>query len=103
MQEAEAWYLLRPALWGCGLISEAMATVVDHGFVRLGLHRIWATCLPENPASSRVLERLHFRREGLLREGLRIHGEWRDAQLYALLAAEWSRLHTSASGQPNDR
>jgi [ribosomal protein S5]-alanine N-acetyltransferase len=93
MQEAEAWYLLQPELWGRGLIGEAMAAVLEQGFAKLGLHRIWATCLPENPASARVLERLRFRREGLLREGLRIHGQWRDAALYAILASEWSGPH----------
>ncbi|HYE84819.1 MAG TPA: GNAT family protein [Vicinamibacterales bacterium] len=97
MQDAEAWYLLHPVLWGRGLLSEAMAAVVDDGFRHRGLHRIWATCLPENPASARVLERLRFRREGLLREGLRIHGEWRDALLYALLASEWSSGRATGS------
>jgi len=53
------------------------------------LHRLWATCLPENPASARVLEKVGFRREGLMREALRIHGQWRDAFLYAMLSTEW--------------
>lgn len=89
LDEGEVWYLLRPEHWGRGIVTEAVRSLVDHGFGVLALHRIWASCLPENPASARVLEKLGFRREGLLRQNLRIHGQWRDSILYAVLAAEW--------------
>ena len=89
LEEGEVWYLLRPDHWGRGLVTEAVRALVDHGFRALALHRIWASCLPENPGSARVLEKLGFRREGLLRQNLRIHGRWRDSYLYAVLAAEW--------------
>lgn len=89
-EDGEVWYLLRPSLWGRGLVTEAVRALVAHGFSELELHRIWASCLPENPGSARVLEKLGFRREGLLRRNLRIHGEWRDSYLYAVLAFEWA-------------
>jgi RimJ/RimL family protein N-acetyltransferase len=89
-EEAELWYLLEPSSWGRGLVTEAAGALVDHGFRDLGLHRVWASCLPANPASARVLEKLGFRHEGLLRQNLRIHGEWRDSHLYAVLADEWA-------------
>lgn len=89
LEEGEVWYLLQPERWGRGLVTEGVRALVDHGFRALALHRVWASCLPENPASVRVLEKVGFRREGLLRQNLRIHGEWRDSYLYALLATEW--------------
>ena len=89
LEEGEVWYLLRPDRWGQGLVTEGVRPLVEHGFGALGLHRIWASCLPENPGSARTLEKLGFRREGLLRQNLRIHGEWRDSFLYAVLADEW--------------
>ena len=89
LEEGEVWYLLHPDRWGEGLVSEGVRRLVQHGFSALGLHRVWAGCLPENPASARVLEKLGFRREGFLRRNLRIHGEWRDSYLYAVLADEW--------------
>ena len=88
-EEGELWYLLAPDRWGRGLVTEAAARLVEHAFADLALHRVWASCLPENPASARVLEKLGFRREGLLRQNLRIHGAWRDSWLYAILADEW--------------
>lgn len=87
-EEAEAWYLLQPDRWGRGLATEALGGLVDHGFRTLGVRRIKASCLPENPASSRVLEKLGFKREGHLRQNLRIQGEWRDSYLYARLASD---------------
>jgi [ribosomal protein S5]-alanine N-acetyltransferase len=96
LEEGELWYLLRPDRWGRGLVAEGAARLVEHGFRDLALHRVWASCLPENPASARVLEKMGFRREGLLRQNLRIHGAWRDSCLYAALADEWPR--TAAAG-----
>jgi RimJ/RimL family protein N-acetyltransferase len=89
LQDAEVWYLLRPDRWGSGIASEAVHALVEHALGAYRLHRIWASCLPENGASVRVLEKVGFRREGLLRQNLPIQGAWRDTYLYALLAGEW--------------
>jgi [ribosomal protein S5]-alanine N-acetyltransferase len=89
-EDAELWYVLRAERWGFGFASEAARALVTHAVDTLALHRVWASVLPENPASARVLEKLGFRREGLLRENLKIHGAWRDSWLYAVLAREWT-------------
>lgn len=88
-RQGEAWYLLRPALWSRGIITRAARALVNHGFTVLGLHRIWASCVPENPASSRVLEKLGFQREGFHRQNLHIGDSWRDSYTYALLRSDW--------------
>ena len=90
--DAEAWYLLDKPYWGRGLATEAARELLDLGFGKNRLHRIWATVCPENPASVRVLEKAGFRREGFLLKGERIHGEWRDVYLYAMLREEFGRL-----------
>ena len=43
---------------------------------------------PENVPSQRLVERLGFQREGLLRRYLDIDGDWRDHIAYALLAED---------------
>ena len=88
-EEAEAWYILDPMHWGTGLATEAATLLLRIGFGDHNLHRIWAWTLPANPASSRVLEKIGLRKEGYLKENLKIHGEWRDANLYAILETEW--------------
>jgi ribosomal-protein-alanine N-acetyltransferase len=43
---------------------------------------------PDNTASRKLVEKLRFRCEGLLRNNLRVGREWRDDTLYALLASD---------------
>ena len=94
-EEGEIWYLVEPESWGKGLATEAVKRLLDFGFGELGLHRIWATCLPENPASARVLEKAGMRKEGFLVKNLKIHGTWKSSLLYAILAEEWSRASSN--------
>ncbi|WP_232660526.1 GNAT family N-acetyltransferase [Pseudonocardia sp. TRM90224] len=73
---------------GSGIITAAVALVVDHCFGPVGLHRIEATVRPENEASIRVLTKLGFRQEGLLRRYLDVDGAWRDHLVYAVTIEE---------------
>jgi ribosomal-protein-alanine N-acetyltransferase len=73
---------------GGGVATAAVAMVVDHCFARAGLHRVDATVRPENAASLRVLGKLGFREEGLLRSYLDVAGGWRDHHLLAITADE---------------
>ena len=86
------------------MASLAVALVCDHAFGPVGLHRVQADIRPENVPSQRLVERLGFQREGLLRRYLDIDGDWRDHYAYGLLAedlpggvlARWRSAHTSA-------
>ena len=94
--QGEIWYLVRPDQWGHGIASEAARTLLNIGFAGMNLHRIFATCLPENPASSRVLEKIGMRKEGCQLKHLKIHGTWRDCFLYAILHEEWEAGNATA-------
>ena len=91
---------------GRGMASLAVALVCDHAFGEVGLHRVEADIRPENLPSQRLVERLGFRQEGLLRRYLDIDGDWRDHLAYALLAedlpggvlAHWHRRSPSTGG-----
>jgi ribosomal-protein-alanine N-acetyltransferase len=71
-----------------GLMTEAVRVAVDHAFNELGLHRLEANIQPENLASVGLVRKLGFRREGYSPRYLRIGGEWRDHERWALLADE---------------
>ncbi len=61
-------YVLARSRWGQGLMSEALCAVMDQVWPEEATcWRVDAVCDVENPASARVLERLGFEREGLLR------------------------------------
>jgi RimJ/RimL family protein N-acetyltransferase len=98
-EEGEIWYLVEPESWGKGIATEAVKRLLDFGFGELGLHRVWATCLPENPASARVLEKAGMRREGFLVKNLKIHGVWKSSFLYAMLTEEWYRAPANLAAE----
>ena len=81
-------YWIDRSVAGRGMASLAVALVCDHAFTQVGLHRLQADIRPENLPSQRLVERLGFRQEGLLRRYLDIDGDWRDHLAYALLAED---------------
>ena len=81
-------YWIDRGVSGRGVASTAVALVCDHAFGAVGLHRLQADIRPENVRSRRLVERLGFREEGLLRRYLDIDGAWRDHVTYALLAED---------------
>jgi ribosomal-protein-alanine N-acetyltransferase len=85
---AEIGYEIARARWGHGVATAAAGAVVRYGFAELDLHRIEATVMAGNAASARVLEKLGFRREGLLRDYKFARGQWADYWMYARLASD---------------
>jgi ribosomal-protein-alanine N-acetyltransferase len=69
-----------------GLMMEALRQATEYAFNEPGLHRLEANIQPENLASIGLVRRLGFRREGISPRYLRINGEWRDHERWALLA-----------------
>jgi ribosomal-protein-alanine N-acetyltransferase len=69
-------------------MTEAVRTLIPFAFGTLRLHRLEAACIPTNAASTRLLEKLGFVREGLARQYLCINGLWQDHLLYALIATD---------------
>ena len=84
-KEAEIAYALHRSYWGQGYMTEAAQAMIQAGFVGLQLHRIFATCHPENAGSIGVLEKLGMRYEGCLRGQKWCRGTWRDVAMYGLL------------------
>ncbi len=60
-------YVLARPWWGQGLMTEALAEVVQWALAQPGIWRIGAYCDVDNPASARVMEKAGLHREGLLR------------------------------------
>ncbi len=84
-RDGDIGYVFRRDVWGQGYATEAARAVLDYGFRRLKLHRIWATCDVKNKGSARVLEKIGMTREGRLRKNVRMRGSWRDSYLYAVV------------------
>jgi ribosomal-protein-alanine N-acetyltransferase len=88
MRSGHLGYWIDRAVAGRGMASLAVALVCDHAFGPVGLHRLQADIRPENGPSQRLVARLGFSQEGLLRRYLDIDGDWRDHLSFALLAED---------------
>jgi RimJ/RimL family protein N-acetyltransferase len=95
-EEAELSFWIGVASWGRGYATEAAGAVIAHAFTSDGLNRLVAYHMVRNPSSGRVLARLGFRQEGLLRQRVKKWGVYEDVVLAALLRRDW------AGGQPAD-
>ncbi len=84
----EIGYILARDHWGGGIAHEAVSAVITRLFAE-GQRRVFADTDPENTASNALLERLGFRREGLLRAEWHTHIGVRDSVIWGLLADEW--------------
>jgi RimJ/RimL family protein N-acetyltransferase len=88
-QTYEIGWVFNPAYHRQGYATEAAAALLAYGFEELKLHRIIATCQPENPASYGVMEKIGMRREGWFRKCIyRDQGRWWDELFYAILGEE---------------
>jgi RimJ/RimL family protein N-acetyltransferase len=86
---AEVGYSLGREEWGKGYMSEALTALLDYAFGPMDLRRLEADTDPRNEPSVRLLERVGFSREGLLRERWVVADEISDSVLLGLLRREW--------------
>ena len=85
---AELSYWLGEPYWGRGIITTAVQAVTEYAVKELGLSRIESYVFSWNPASARVLEKMGFAREGVLRNSIIKDGVLLDRWLYAYLAGQ---------------
>ena len=74
-----------------GFMSEGIQLVLEHAFKGLGLHRLEANIQPSNAASIALAKGAGFRLEGFSPRYLKIDGQWRDHERWAILAEEFGR------------
>ncbi|MCR8724189.1 GNAT family N-acetyltransferase [Frigidibacter sp. ROC022] len=74
---------------GGGRMTEAVRLTLWRGFRVIGLHRIEANIQPGNAPSLALVRRLGFRHEGFSPRYLKIDGDWRDHERFAILAEEF--------------
>jgi RimJ/RimL family protein N-acetyltransferase len=82
---------LAPESRGRGALTRALALLLDWSFRELEMERIQALVHPDNPRSAAVLERLGFRREGVLRSYRPWGGVREDRLMFALLRGRGAR------------
>jgi len=90
--EREGWigYCLHRDFWGKGYATEAAYNLLNHGFQKLNMRRVYATAAPDNVGSINILQKIGMQHEGTLKSHKLVRGVWRDTELYAILDHEFT-------------
>ncbi len=80
---AQFGYWLGEAHWGKGIATAAARAMATHVFVDTAFKRLEAPVFAWNPASMRVLEKIGFVQEGVLRQSVFKDGHVIDSIMYA--------------------
>lgn len=94
-QALEIGYVFNRSYWGQGFAAESCRALLGRAFAQ-GVHRVFAECDPQNPASWRLLEALGFRREAHFLQNVAFWQDengrplWKDTYVYGLLDREWA-------------
>ena len=85
----EIGYALLPTERGKGYCTESAKVLVDYLFLSRDIPCIQATTDIRNAASQKVLEKVGFKKEGILRKRWFMKGEWKDIAVFSILREEW--------------
>jgi [ribosomal protein S5]-alanine N-acetyltransferase len=91
LQTAFLGYNVVAAHAGQGYMSEALQLVLARAFDEMGLHRVEANIQPGNHRSINLAKRAGFVREGFSERYLKVGGQWRDHERWAIRAEQWRR------------
>ena len=81
----EIGWVFNEAFHQKGYGKEAAKAMLNEGFTKMNLHRIIATCQPENPGSWKLMEAIGMRREGFFKQCIPTEDGWWDEYYYAVL------------------
>ncbi len=84
-KRAEISYALFPESWGKGYAKEAVNRVISFGFQEMDLMRIGAIVFTENEASNKLLTKLGFEKEGILKNYMYQDDNPYDTNIYSLI------------------
>ena len=98
VEEAEIGYCIGRAWWHKGIVSEALAAVIQYLFAEVGMNRVAARHDPNNPHSGGVMRKCGMKYEGTSRACDRNNQGICDTAQYAILRSEWQKPRHFAEG-----
>ncbi|MEC1416877.1 GNAT family N-acetyltransferase [Bacillus haynesii] len=84
-KRAEIGYEIHPNYWRKGYMSEALSKILSHASETLGLTRIGAVVFTENTASNKLLTKMGFQKEGILKKYMYQNGKVYDTYVYSFI------------------
>ena len=98
VEEAEIGYCIGSCWWHRGIVTEALAAVIEYLFTEVGMNRVAARHDPNNPHSGGVMRKCGMKYEGTHRACDRNNQGICDAAQYAILRSEWKKPRHFAEG-----
>ena len=102
VEEAEIGYCIGRSWWHRGIVSEALAAVIEYLFVEVGMNRVAARHDPNNPNSGRVMRKCGMKYEGTAHAADRNNQGICDADHYAILRSDWGQPRHFMEGYTAD-
>ena len=98
VEEAEIGYCIDRRWWHQGIMTEALAAVIEYLLTEVGMNRVAARHDPNNPHSGGVMRKCGMKYEGTHRACDRNNQGICDAAQYAILRSEWQKPRHFAEG-----
>lgn len=74
-----------------GIAFAATRLILEYGFERLGLNRIYLFTEIENIGAQKMFEKAGFIREGIMRQDIVFQGKFVDRLIYGFLKEDWDK------------
>lgn len=94
-RRSEIGYGLRSDEWNKGYGTEVVKALVKFSFEEMNLNRVEAFVTPGNDASVRLLKKVGFLQEGIVRERDLIKGKLEDGVIMAMLKSDYDKVKTN--------
>ena len=91
-QSAEFGYSVNSKFRRRGIGTKMLLTAITHLFSTTTLNKLYCQTAAFNTASIRLLEKLNFHQDGVLREHHELDGELWDDCIYSVLRREWREI-----------
>ncbi len=75
--------------WGKGWGTTALRCLIYHGFMKLGLKRLWTGTAATNIGMQKVIKKLGMNQEGTFKKAMFLNGKSEDIYEYAILFDEF--------------
>lgn len=90
--QADMGYDLDPNYWRRGLMTEALTEIIWFGFERMKLYKIRCLIMPTNIPSMNLIEKLGFKKQGIVRECTDAEGKLTDDVVFLITTKEWNSM-----------
>ncbi|RKQ32718.1 GNAT family N-acetyltransferase [Oceanobacillus halophilus] len=85
-------YWLGEAYQGNGIMTKVAKALTNYAFQDLKLHKVEIRAAEGNKKSRSIPERLHFVKEGNIRQAELLNEHYVDHVVYGILAEEWNKM-----------